>query len=146
MIAYKDLGDILETTTSLEAKLKDFYDVAEYAMRKEESKQTIAGLRKRHVEKMQVLCDIDVAKYGKTEWVKYAPDLKEKDLIPIGKLSRDAEPREILRSILAFEEKLEEFYRALATRIVVRSQQELFESLAVFKSEQAQEIRRSMEG
>lgn len=146
MIAYKDLGDILKATTSLEAKLKDYYDVAEYAMRREESKQTIASLRERHVAKMQVLQEIDVRKYGKTEWVKYAPGLREKDLIPIGKLSRDAEPGEILEQILSFEEKLEEFYRSLAAKIVVRSQQELFESLSAFKSEQAEEIRRSLAG
>ena len=141
MIAFKSLNEILQTMIGWENKLKDFYDVAEYALRSEESKKTVRTLRERHKNKLEILRDVDPASYGKTEWIRYAPSYKEQDLIPIGKIHRDAEPQQIFEHLLDYEGKLQNIYSSIATNLISRNQKELFESLVLFKEEQIEEIR-----
>jgi hypothetical protein len=141
MIAFRNLGEILQTMIGWEKKLKDFYDVAEYALQNEESKKTVQTLRERHENKLEILKDIDPSSHGKTAWVRYAPSYREEDLIPIGRIRRDAEPEEIFEHLLDYEGKLRSIYSSIATNLVSRSQKELFESLVLFKEEQIEEIR-----
>jgi hypothetical protein len=141
MIAFKSLSEILKTMLGWENKLKDFYDVAEYALQNEKSKKAVQTLRERHENKLEILQRVDPASHGKTEWVRYAPSYKEDELIPIGKIHRDAEPEEIFEHLLDYEEKLKNVYASIATSLITRSQKELFESLVLFKEEQIQEIR-----
>jgi len=141
MIAFKSLSEILKTMLGWENKLKDFYDVAEYALQNEKSKKAVQTLRERHENKLEILQRVDPASHGKTEWVRYAPSYKEEELIPIGKIHRDAEPEEIFEHLLDYEEKLKNVYASIATSLITRSQKELFESLVLFKEEQIQEIR-----
>jgi hypothetical protein len=145
MIAFKDLGEILEITIGWEKKLKDFYDVAEYAMASEESKEVIRLLREKLLEKLEILDNIDVAGFGRTEWVRYASDYRDDELIPIGKIRRGAAPYEIFAHLLDYEEKLKGIYAGIARNLISRSQKELFESLARFKEEQIEEVRHLME-
>jgi hypothetical protein len=142
MIAFKSLSDILRTMIGWEKKLKDFYDVAEYALRNEKSKKTVQTLRERHEKKLEILRNVDPSSHGKTEWVRYAPSYREEDLIPIGKIQRDAEPEEIFEHLLDYEGKLKSIYSSIATNLISRSQKDLFESLVRFKEEQIEEIRR----
>jgi hypothetical protein len=141
MIAFKSLSEILKTMLGWENKLKDFYDVAEYALQNEKSKKAVQTLRERHENKLEILQRVDPASHGKTEWVRYAPSYKEEELIPIGKIHRDAEPEEIFEHLLDYEEKLKNVYASIATSLITRSQKELFESLVLFKEEQIEEIR-----
>lgn len=103
MIAFKSLSEILKTMLGWENKLKDFYDVAEYALQNEKSKKAVQTLRERHENKLVILRGVDPSNHGKTEWVRYAPSYKEEDLIPIGKIHRDAEPEEIFEHLLDYE-------------------------------------------
>jgi hypothetical protein len=141
MIAFKSLSEILNTMLGWENKLKDFYDVAEYALQNEKSKKTVQTLRERHVNRLEILRGVDPCSHGKTEWVRYAPSYKEDDLIPVGKIRRDAEPGEIFEHLLDYESKLKSIYSSIANNLISRSQKELFESLVLFKEEQIQEIR-----
>jgi hypothetical protein len=141
MIAFKSLSEILKTMLGWENKLKDFYDVAEYALQNEKSKKAVQTLRERHENKLEILQRVDPASHGKTEWVRYAPSYKEEELIPIGKIHRDAEPEEIFEHLLDYEEKLKNVYASIANSLITRSQKELFESLVLFKEEQIEEIR-----
>lgn len=141
MIAFKSLSEILQTMIRWEDKLKDFYDVAEYALQNEESKKTVQTLRERHQNKLQILREVDPSSHGKTEWVRYAPSYRDEDLIPVGRFHRDAEPEEIFEHLLDYEGKLKSIYSSIATNLVSRSQKELFESLVLFKEEQIEEIR-----
>ena len=141
MIAFKNLSEILKTTVRLEDKLKDFYDVAEYALKNEKSKKTVQMLRERLVDKLEILRDVDPSRYGKTAWVRYAPGYREKDLIPIGKIHRNTEPGIIFDHLLDYESKLKSIYSSIANNLISRTQKELFESLVLFKEEQNEEIR-----
>jgi len=141
MIAFKSLSEILKTMLGWENKLKDFYDVAEYALQNEKSKKAVQILRERHENKLEILRGVDPASHGKTEWVRYAPSYNEKDLIPVGKIRRDAEPEEIFEHLLDYEDKLKNIYASIANNLISRSQKELFESLVLFKEEQIEEIR-----
>jgi hypothetical protein len=141
MIAFKSLSEILKTMLGWENKLKDFYDVAEYALQNEKSKKAVQTLRERHENKLEILQRVDPASHGKTEWVRYAPSYKEEELIPIGKIHRDAEPEEIFEHLLDYEDKLKNVYASIANSLITRSQKELFESLVLFKEEQIEEIR-----
>jgi hypothetical protein len=145
MIAFKDLSEILKITIGWENKLKDFYDVAEFAMKNEESKKVIRLLREQLVEKLEILSGINVAGFGKTEWVRYASDYRDEDLIPVGTIGRQSTPREIYAHLLDYEAKLKGIYAGIAANLISRSQKELFESLAQFKEEQSDEVRRLME-
>jgi ferritin len=141
MIAFRSLSEILKTTIGWEKKLKDFYDVAEYALQNEKSKKTVQTLRERHENKLEILRNVDPSNHGKTEWVRYAPSYREEDLIPVGKIRRDSSPEEIFAHLLDYEGKLKSIYSSIATNLISRSQKELFESLVLFKEEQIEEIR-----
>lgn len=142
MIAFKDLADIHKITLQWESKLKDFYDVAEFALKSHESKRLVAVLRDRLVEKLEVLRNVDLKSFGRTEWVRYAAGYRDEELIPVGKIHREAAPAAIFAHLLDYEEKLRGTYASIASNLVSRTQKELFESLARFKAEQIEEIRR----
>jgi len=141
MIAFKELKAVLKTSIIWEKKLKDFYDVAEYAMKSEDSKKVISLLRGNLVEKLEILDDIKIDKYGKTEWIQFAPDFKDEDIIPTQRISRDSTPRKIINQILECETQLKSFYAAIHSNLIVRSQKELFDSLVTFKDNQISEIK-----
>jgi hypothetical protein len=145
VISFKDLKDILIITIKWESKLKDFYDVAEFALSNEESKKVVSGLRSNLLKNLDVLNSIDLKNYGKTEWVRYASDYKDDELIPIKKVSRDSTPGEIFSQILEYQTKLKNFYSMIVSKLISVKQKELFESLAAFKDEQIFETKRFME-
>ena len=141
MIAFKELKDILKTSVVWEQKLNDFYDVAEFALKSEESKKIISLLRGNLVEKLEILDKINPEKFGQTEWIQFAPDYKVEDLIPIQKINRDSSPREIIEQILQSETQLQSFYASIQGNLIIRSQKELFDSLVTFKDNQISEIK-----
>ncbi len=145
MIAFKDLKDILKITLKWERKLKDFYDVAEIALSNEESRHAVALLRSKLLEKLEILEGIDLNNYGKTEWVRYAPDYKSDELIPVGIIQRNSTPEEIFSHLLGYDQKLKGIYASISANLISRTQKELFESLADFKNEQIEEITGIME-
>ncbi len=136
MVSFKDLKTLLEIIIDWENKLTDFYDVAEIALREKESKKIIAYLRENHVNNLKIIRDINLEEYGKDEWVKYAPDYRVKDLIPIGKIKRDSSPKEIFKNILEYEEKIKAFYSSISEKIISRETKELFDSLVKLKDKQ----------
>jgi hypothetical protein len=141
MLAYRDLKAILAKVVAWEVAVNDFYDVAELALRNPESKKLVVALRDSHRAKLDILRTTDVSRFGSAEWVKYVPDLKDEELLPKGKISRDSPPREVFARMLETDEKLKGFYADVARIIVSRSQRELFESLAVFKGDQIESIK-----
>jgi hypothetical protein len=140
VIAFKNLKEILQITVKWEKKLKDFYDVAEFALRNKDSKQVVVLLRENLLNRLDVLKKINLDDYGKTEWVRYAPDYKDSELIPVQTISRDADPVMIFTQILEYEQKLRDFYKTIHDKLVVSKQKDLFESLVKFKNEQIFEI------
>lgn len=145
MISFKNLEDILNITIKWEIKLKDFYDVAEFALQNKESKKVVAVLRENLLKNLEVLKNINISSFGKMGWIRYAPDYKDEDLIPIQKISRESTPDEIFTQILEFEIKLKNFYSTILNKLVTIKQKELFESLAAFKDEQIFEINKFMD-
>ena len=145
MIGYKDLRSLLNLIVEWEKKLADFYDVAEYALRKKESLITVKILKENHDNNMKVLESIDVEEFGNDEWIKYTPDFNVHDIMPIGKISRDASPDEIIHSILEFEEKVKEYYEKIADKIITSQEKDLFDSLVSFKNTQIVRIKQLLE-
>jgi len=145
LIAFKNLKEILEITIRWEKSLKDFYDVAEFALRNNESKEVIALLRSNLIIRLEILKNINLDDYGKTGWVRYAPDYRDDTLIPIKSISRDAGPQEIFTQILEYEKKLKNFYQTISGKLVAIKQRELFDSLVQFKDEQIYEINKFMD-
>ena len=145
MSAYQDLKKCFEMIIHLENCLKDFYDVAEIALRNKESKVLIELLRKKHVDNLQILKNIHVEDYGNIEWVKYSPECNVKNLIPIGKIKRESPPGEIIEHILECEEKIKNFYNEISNKVISRDVKDLFDSLTIFKERQIIEIKKFME-
>ncbi len=145
MIAFKDLNEILRMTITWEKQLKDFYDVAEYAIKDPKAKGMVRLLRERLLEKLEILEGVDVSRFGKTEWVRYAPSYRDEELNPAGRIGRDSRPQEILEHMVEYEEKLKTIYSAISNNLISRAQKELFDSLVLFKEEQIGEARRLME-
>ena len=145
MVSFKDLKTLLEIIIDWENKLTDFYDVAEIALREKESKKILAFLRENHVTNLKIIKDINLEEYGKDEWIKYAPDYRVKDLIPIGKIKRDSSPKEIFKNILEYEEKIKAFYSSISEKIISREAKELFDSLVKLKNRQIFELRSFLE-
>jgi hypothetical protein len=140
VLAFTNLKEIMDLTIKWEKKLKDFYDVAEFALRNDESKRVVVILRKNLVDRLEITKNINLNDYGKTQWIQYAPDYKDDELIPIKTISRDADPKDIFNQILDYEKKLKSFYETIANKLVVAKQKDLFESLSLFKDEQIFEI------
>ena len=145
MLAFTNLKEIMDLTIKWEKKLKDFYDVAEFALRNNESKRVVAFLRENLVDRLEITKNINLNDYGKTEWVQYAPAYKDDELIPTKTISRDADPKDIFHQILDYEKKLKGFYETIAQKLVVAKQKDLFESLALFKDEQIFEINKFLD-
>jgi hypothetical protein len=143
MIAFKNLKEILGITLQWEQSLKDFYDVAEFALKSEASKKAVRLLRAKLEEKLAVLRGVKPESYGKTEWIRFTLDYSPEELTP--ELSRDSAAEEIFRHLVDFQGKLSGVYSRIADTIVSRGQRELFESLARFKEEQGAEVRRLQE-
>ena len=142
MIAFKNVSEILEKSLVWEEKLKDLYDVAEVATRREESGKVVALLRDSLVQKLKVLRNVDPSKFGTLEWVRYAGDRNEADLLASNSIRRDSPPEDILNHLVTYQQHLQDFYAHIAENLVSRDQKELFESLASFKAEQIGEIGR----
>jgi hypothetical protein len=140
MIAYKNLKEILGITLRWEQDLKDFYDVAEYALKSEASKKVVRLLRAKLEEKLAVLRGVKAEEFGKSEWIRFSLDYQPEEIAP--KLGRDAEAGQIFRHLQDFLGKLAGGYARIAETLVSRGQKELFESLARFKDEQGAEVRR----
>ena len=142
MLAFADLKDVLKTSVRWEKKLEDFYDVAEFALKSEQSKKAVELLKQHQTERRQVLENVDPERFGKSEWIQFARAYRDDELIPVRDINRDSTPEQILQQILSFEEKLREFYTSVRDRVVNRNQQELFASLVTFKENQIEDIRR----
>ena len=144
MISFKNLDDVLKISLRWEHKLKDFYDVAEVALQNAESKQVVGLLRSKLQEKLDVLEAVKPGQHGKTAWIRYLGDYDEGELIGIDEIKRTSSPSELFHHIITYQGKLKSFYATVAEKITVQGQKELFESLALFKSEQIEELNRLM--
>ena len=58
---------------------------------------------------------------------------------------RDSTPKDIVKYILEYEEKLRDFYATISETIITRNQKELFDSLLTFKKRQVFEIKQFIE-
>ncbi len=141
MIAYKNLQEVLDRTVQWERKLNDLYDVARIGVKKEESKKLVSFLKDRQDANLEVLEGIDIKNYGPGEWLQFAGDYREEDLIPSRGIHRDSTPEQILGTILEYEEKLKSFYASIADHVTSESQKDLFDSLKRFKEEQTNRIK-----
>lgn len=141
MGSYKDLKSIMKDINAMEIGLKDFYDVAELAMKDNKSKDTIRLLRSKHTDNLKIINEIDIDEYGEDEWIKYVPEFNVKLVLPIGKIRRDSPPSEICKYILEYEEKIKGFYSSVSKKIIERDEKDLFDSLATFKDKQIWEIK-----
>lgn len=141
MLAYRNVGEIIGKVIRWETALHGYYEVAEVALRNPESKTLVTVLRERLLERLRILKELDVKKFGSVEWVKFAPEMAEGDIVPKLAITRNSPPEEVLSAILATDERLERFYGDLAGNLVSRAQKDLFQSLAAFKAEQIQSIK-----
>ena len=141
MSSYADLAQVVKASLRWESRLKDFYDIAVYALKNPESKKTVALLRDNQVERLGVLRSVDVRRFGEPEWIQFAPRTRDEDVIPY-RIDRESAPAEVIESILGCERKLRDYYDAVRTNLVHRDHKELFGSLVTFKENQIEEIRR----
>ncbi|RKX74889.1 MAG: hypothetical protein DRP87_15855 [Spirochaetes bacterium] len=142
MISYKELKELLQKAIRWEEKLKDLYDVAELGLKEPKSKEVVKILGNKLKEKLEVSENVDVEKHGRTEWVRFAPDYRDEDLIPKKAITKHTTPEEIFRQLLDFETKLKSYYSAILKNLRTDRQRDLFESLVRFKEEQVAEIKR----
>ncbi|MFW6137725.1 MAG: hypothetical protein ACOC7U_00995 [Spirochaetota bacterium] len=144
-MSYRDLKEILNISINWERKLKDFYDVAEVALRDDRSEKVVAILRRKLVQNLKILEGIHPQDYGKVEWVKFPLEYHEKELIPIQRIRRDSSPGEIFEQILEYEIKMRDFYSDISKNIAPGEQKDLFDSLVSFKIRQIIELKKYME-
>jgi hypothetical protein len=141
MLAYRNVGDIAAKAIEWETALKGFYEVAEVALRNPGSRKLVGMLREELLERLRVLKELDVKKFGGVEWVKFPPAMAEDEIVPKVTITRNSPPEEVFGVIVGVDERLERFYTGLASNLVSRAQKELFQSLALFKAEQIESIK-----
>jgi len=140
MTTFKELKALLDRSIAWEEQLNDLYDVAQLGLRNPDSRRLIDFLKERQDSNLEVLRNIELKKFGPVEWVKYARDYRDEDMVPKRTINRDSKPEEIFTTILEYEEKLKEFYQAIAENVVSDRQKDLFESLVTFKEGQISRI------
>ncbi len=140
MLAFKNLKDILKVSVNWEKKLKDLYDVAEFGLSNQKSKEVIIELNKRHINNLEIMQNLDVEKYGLNEWVRYASSYREDEIIPKREIKRDSTPEEIFSMLIECMTKIKDVYSSIATILITEKQKELFSSLVQFKENQIKEI------
>lgn len=146
MTAFEDLRDIYKRAVQWEKALSDLFDVAEIGLKRPESKKVMGLLYQEHRAKLQVLENVNIDDFGHTEWIKYPPRFDEDEMIPKRKMTKHTPPEEVLQLILDFQNRQEIFYQAIHDKLVAPRQKELFASLVTFKHNQADGIRKLMEG
>lgn len=142
MIAFSEVSELVSLALRLERKLKDFYDVAEIALHDPAARSVVVVLRDRLQEKLAALDAIDAKRFGRGEYLKVAPELREDEVVPRRGITRSSSPADIVARILESEEQLRRYYAQVADKLVVRDQKDLFASLAAFKEAQIADIRR----
>ncbi len=142
MASFKNLEELIKKATSWERQLKDLYDVAELGLRDKESKKAASLLRDKLADKLEVLENVDVNKFGKSQWIKYIPDYQEKDIVPKKAITKDSTPEEIFNQLIRFEERMKDFYERVFEALQTESHKDLLSSLVTFKAEQVNELRR----
>ena len=138
MITFTDLKTVVTHAVGWEKKLKDFYDVAEYALRSPESKKVITLLSGKLADQLKILENVDLDETS--GWIQFAFDYRDEELMPIQTITRDSSPKDIIRQILEFEKKLLMYYSNFKEKIVRRYAKELFASLVTFKEYQISEL------
>ncbi len=141
MLAYRNLKEIVSKAIGWETALKGFYEVAEVALRNPASQKLVAVLREKLVERLRILKELNVARFGNVEWVRFAPAVSDEEMMPKREIGRGSTPEEIFAVMRGVDERLERFYGDLSKNLVSRSQKELFQSLALFKAEQIESIK-----
>jgi rubrerythrin len=141
MISYRDLKEILQTTVRWERQLKDLYDVAEFGVKDQAARKIILELRENHLNRLEILENVNVEDFGKVEWIKYAVGYRDEEIVPKKRITRHSSPPEIAKQILEYEEKLMSFYRSIHDSLKTETQKELFASLVKFKEIQISNIR-----
>ena len=144
MQTFQEVKDVYDTAVQLEKKLSDLYDVAEIGLKKPESKKVLGELYDDHKKKLSVLENVDINKFGPSEWIKFLPRFDEDDVLPNLKMTRETSPKEIFHLIINFQEQQEKYYRAILEKLVVERQKELFGSLVTFKQNQVKGLRNLM--
>ena len=109
-------------------------------------REMLGLLKSSHLKTYAVVRDIRAEDFGADEWLCCAPDDIDPVtiLIPVSNLS-ETSPLEVLRRLLFFEERVQEFYTCIAGRVTTRDQRDLFESLAKSKERHIYEIRSCLE-
>ena len=144
MSRIQKLSDIYARTLQWEKGLSDLYDVAEVGLERPESIDLVRRLHRDHDEKRRILESVDPDAFGPSEWVAFGPGTGHEEMVPNHQMARDRGPQRVLEIVLRFEQRLEEFYAELRDVVVSHGHRELFESLATFKHNQAERIRRLM--
>jgi len=141
MLAYRNLKDIVDKVIVWETERRGLYQVAAVALRNPESRKLVELLEADLAERLRILCELDLRKFGGLEWMKIAALPSDDEMVPRKSISRDSSPEDIVRVIIDAGERLMRFYEQTERSLVSRSQKELFKSLALFTSEQIRSIR-----
>ncbi len=145
MISFKNLFEILKKSIEWEQNLYDLYEVAEIGVKNEESKSVISELLKKQKVKLDILKNIDPKAFSLDKWVRYVSDYKDDELIPKKEIKSDSTPKEILKLIFEYEEKIKTFYSSILRVLDTEKQQELFKSLVTFKENQMASLKSIIE-
>lgn len=143
MVGY-DFDVILELIIKWEQRLDSFYDMMEEYLTNEHSRKTTLILQERQKKTIEVLGGVTIKDYINTEFVKDVPDCHNEDLVPHFEIAANSSPKEVFKTILGYEEKLEEYYTHLKGILVHIKSKELIDTLLQFKIAQIKEINELM--
>lgn len=140
-MAFYNLEEILRLVIAWEEELYSFYDMMEEYLKDERSRQTADLLQKKQVKAIEMLRSINLKEYAHAEYVKNIPDYLSEDVMPHFEIAADSSPREVMETILSYEEKLEVFYTHLRDVLTFAKSRDLFDMLIQFKMGQIKEIK-----
>ncbi len=144
MLSFKNLFEVLKKSIEWEKNLYDLYEVAEIGLKNEESKSVISMLLEKQKVKLDILKGIDPETFGLDKWMRHAPDYKDDEIIPKKEIKSDSAPKEILKLIFEYEDKIKKFYSSISDSLNTEKQKELFESLVTFKEAQISSLKSIM--
>lgn len=144
-MAIYSIDEILELITRWEEHMRDYYESIVTNLDDERSCKTAALLKRLQDKTLKIIEAIDINEYKKTEIIKNIPDIHSQENIPTYTFKHDASPMDVFTTVLAYEEKLEEFYMHLRSIAVYEKTRDILDMLVQSKMGQIKQIKAFMD-
>lgn len=117
--------EILKSTIEREKELSHYYGRIYKIIKNERSRKAVAVLKEQQERALGFLNQLHFQQYEGIGFIEAPPD----NFVEAIEFMEDSSPEEIFAKVLAYENKLKEYYEHLSSVLVYKEAQELFDMI-----------------